>query len=70
MYYVHTYMTFQYKSSWSDRTIKRGGGDKALWTTKKKHFIFYYLISTLILINDINDVDIENNYENNEDFLD
>ena len=43
MYYVHTYMTFQYKSSLSGRTIKRGEGVKPSEPLRKKHFIFYDL---------------------------
>ena len=43
MYYVHTYMTFQYKSSLSGRTFKRGGGVKPSEPLRKKHFIFYDL---------------------------
>ena len=42
MYYVHTYMTFQYKSSSSGRTIKRGVV-KPSEPLRKKHFIIYEL---------------------------
>ena len=36
-------MTFQYKSSFSGRTIKRGGGVKPSEPRRKIHFIFYDL---------------------------
>ena len=41
MYYVHTYMTFQYKSILSGRTIKGGGWVKPSFGTTNKNTLYF-----------------------------